>query len=136
MSDSTIKLDIGCGKKKKEGWIGIDWTDYGQEIVRDITRGIPYADETIDEIRALQILEHLYPEDVEFVLKECKRVLKPGGKITIDVPHKDRPEAYIPQHKTYYTEATFRKWAHNNGWKTLQLFSDSRPNVIWVAEKK
>ncbi len=49
-------------------------------------RRLAYADNTIDEILASHVLEHLSYSDVDVVVQEMYRVLKPGGKVIIDVP--------------------------------------------------
>jgi len=44
---------------------------------------LPFADGTFDVIFFLDVVEHLYPEEVALVLREMARVLKPGGKVVI-----------------------------------------------------
>ena len=76
-----LKLDLGSGAEEREqhrnGFIGIDFKDYGYNMVRDVTRGLPFSDNTVDEIIAHNFFEHLSSEDWMFVLKECWRVLTP-----------------------------------------------------------
>jgi len=52
----------------------------------DITKGLPFDDLSVDYIYTSQMLEHLRREDAIFVLKECHRVLKPGGVLHVVVP--------------------------------------------------
>lgn len=104
MANNLKKLNLGCGKQKLEGYIGIDIKDYGQEIVRDITRGLPFDDNSVDEIFASHFFEHLSGEDVIFVLEECYRVLKPNCEIEIRVPHSQTDEAFYPDHKSFWNE--------------------------------
>ena len=104
-----ICLNLGCGKDIKpstneEQWINIDIKDYGQEIVRDITRGLPFNNNSIDKIYASHFFEHLNGDDVRFVLEECWRVLKPNCEIYIRVPHSHCDEAFYPDHKSYWNE--------------------------------
>ncbi len=44
--------------------------------------------ESYDMIICADVVEHLYPEAFENVLNECRRLLKPGGKIVIWTPHR------------------------------------------------
>ncbi len=55
-------------------------------IHHDLSFGIPYSDATVDYIFSSHFLEHLFEKDAMNLLKECYRVLKPGGLIRISVP--------------------------------------------------
>lgn len=81
------KIDLGCGKNKKEGYTGIDKFNLeGVDIVMNLEREkLPFADNSVDEINASHLLEHI--NNIFFVLNECWRVLKPHGKMTIEVPY-------------------------------------------------
>ena len=82
-----MKLHLGCGTKKLEGWVNIDSVpECRPDLVHDITQPLPYADQTAEELLAEDLLEHFdkyirYP-----VFYEWTRVLKVGGKITLQVP--------------------------------------------------
>ena len=104
----AMKLNLGCGSTEIEGHIGIDIIDYGHNIVRDLRRGIPFFDESMVEITAKHFLEHLEQDDVIFMIDECWRVLRPGGKLIIEVPSYRAEEAYVFGHKTIFSEDTFR----------------------------
>ena len=78
-----MKLSIGCGWKydgskfkykywdkkriesekkvieKHKGYVGLDRVDYGQHYVRDLRRGLPFANNSIDGILADNVLEHI-----------------------------------------------------------------------------
>jgi len=75
-----IKLNIGAGSTKLEGFTPID-RRFGHEAGK-----LDYEDNTVDEIRASHILEHFSHGEVPGVLAEWVRVLKPGGRIRIAVP--------------------------------------------------
>lgn len=126
-----IKLNIGCGQKKKEGYIGIDKEDYGQEYVRDIEKYcLPFSDNSVDEIFCEHTLEHL--DNPMFVINEFWRVLKPEGKAIIIVPHKDNPGAYALRHKRYYNEYTFKALetdAVSRKWKIIEQVVNDRPDI-------
>ena len=102
-----MKLDLGCGNRKHEGYIGIDLEfKEGVDIVRDIEKGLPFSDETIDEIYASHILEHL--KELNFVMEECYRILKKDGMMRIIVPHAATIEAIRdPSHVRFINEQTF-----------------------------
>jgi len=52
----------------------------------DLRRGLPFNDNSVDVIYHSHFLEHLYKEDAEKFLKECYRILKPGGLMRVVVP--------------------------------------------------
>ena len=95
-----IKLNLGCASRFLEGYINID-LDSIEEIKKrypNITiddhyeflscniLSLPYDDESVDEVRADAILEHMsFLEEPKFFY-EAKRVLKPGGLLTFSVP--------------------------------------------------
>ena len=82
-----MKLHLGCGTKKLDGWINIDSVAAcGPDLVHDISQPLPYADLAVDEILAEDLLEH-FDKYLRFVVfYEWARVLKVGGTITLQVP--------------------------------------------------
>ncbi|NEQ47613.1 MAG: methyltransferase domain-containing protein [Leptolyngbya sp. SIOISBB] len=87
-SKQPIRLDLGCGSIKREGFIGIDLSSRS-DLPWNIEWGIPFPDNSIAEIRSDHFLEHLDLVQVIATLKECKRVLIPGGILDFSVPHLD-----------------------------------------------
>jgi predicted SAM-dependent methyltransferase len=90
-----IKLELGSGPKK--GVNGFTTVDrYGADIHRDLTKGIPLKNNTVSVIYSSHMLEHIpYSQLIPF-LKECLRVLKTGGHISVCVPNaRNYIQAYI-----------------------------------------
>lgn len=82
---SDVKLNLGCGKDYREGYINVDLYEDSADQRFDV-KTIPYEDNTVDEILASHVIEHFdYHESVD-VLKEWYRVLKPGGKLVLETP--------------------------------------------------
>lgn len=52
----------------------------------DLSTGIPLRDEVADYIFSSHFLEHLFRKDADYLLRECYRVLKPGGVLRISIP--------------------------------------------------
>lgn len=44
---------------------------------------LPFEDNSFDGLYNLGVIEHFTPEEIQQILAECKRVLKPGGKIVV-----------------------------------------------------
>ena len=95
-----IFLDLGCGEmpyrnyiianSKVEKYIGIDIENpvYQKSIRPDKFwdgKIIPLEDNSIDTVMATELFEHV--PDIQSVLVEINRVLKPGGKLFFTVPY-------------------------------------------------
>jgi predicted SAM-dependent methyltransferase len=80
-----IFLEIGSGDKKgKNGWVTVDL--HGSDIIHDLKKGIPLFDNSVDEIYASHVLEHISFKDLIVLLDEIYRVLKLNGKFSVCVP--------------------------------------------------
>lgn len=86
--DGPIRLDLGCGASKREGFIGIDLSPEA-DIQWDLRQGLPCKDNTVSVIRSDHFFEHLELKDLIKILKECRRVLISGGLLDFSVPHID-----------------------------------------------
>ena len=103
-SQQDYKLDLGCGKNKKEDCIGIDDDNYGQEIIWDITEGIPFPDNSIIYINMGNFIEHITEEDIPWLFVDILRICKSGAIVDITTPHSDSIEAYRMGHVSYWNE--------------------------------
>jgi len=112
---TMILLDIGCGINKKEDFIGIDKIKTScTDIVVDIEKEkLPFKDNSVDYIYCDNVLEHL--SDIEFIMKEIYRVLKPLGVFEVIVPFFRNPFTYRPVHKLYFCCNSFDYWIKGNG---------------------
>jgi predicted SAM-dependent methyltransferase len=82
-----MKLHLGCGKRKLEGWLNCDLHDSDHDL--DI-RTLPFDDNSADSIMAIHVCEHFYKHDILNVLIEWRRVLKEGGIIILELPCLDK----------------------------------------------
>ena len=55
-------------------------------VHHNLKYGLPFADQSVDFVYASHVLEHFYPKVARRLLREAKRVLKPGGYIRVCVP--------------------------------------------------
>lgn len=86
-----MKIDLGCGKNKKEGFIGVDSLPFpGVDVVLNVgTDPWPWVDGSVEEAHASHLVEHLTREQRAHFFNELYRVLKPKGTATIITPFAD-----------------------------------------------
>jgi hypothetical protein len=91
-----LKLELGCGNSKAgPDWTGVDSRQFeGVDLVADLTKPWPWADNSVDEIRASHFVEHLEAGDRIHFVNEAFRVLKPGATAQIITPHWNSCRAY------------------------------------------
>lgn len=81
------KINLGCGFDHREGWINIDAVPaVHPDLMHDLHEPLPFADNSVVEVLAQDILEHFTKEKVTEVIAEIGRVVKLGGKVTLRVP--------------------------------------------------
>jgi len=80
-------LNVGCGRNANADFINIDYLWHPQiDICWDITRKLPFGDQSIEGVFTEHCLEH-FPLQVVFeILKDIRRVLKPGSTLRVVVP--------------------------------------------------
>ena len=122
-----MKINLGAGIKKPDGYINIDHDqltnpDYVIDL-DDVHIKLPFDDNTVDEIRAWHILEHIGDGFIP-LMKEMYRVCKNGAILDIIAPHHFH-EAYYgdPTHKrpiTVNCMSMFSKQFNKNHIATIQ----------------
>jgi ubiquinone/menaquinone biosynthesis C-methylase UbiE len=55
----------------------------GAEVIMADARDLPLPDEMADVVALLDVVEHLAPPELEQVLAEANRILRPGGRILV-----------------------------------------------------
>ena len=111
-----MKLNLGAGTKRYEGYINID-NDVGSQpnYILDLEKdNLPFENNTVDHVLAHHILDHL-GDGFFHCLKELYRVCKPNTIIDVRVPH--------PRHDTFLIDPTHRRPIYPH---TLDMFSRSR----------
>lgn len=110
------KLNLGCGNHTPIGWINVDYA-IGSKLakipffyalgithlkwnnsilIHNLLKPFPWETESVDVIYSSHTLEHFTREEGYSFLRECHRVLKPGGIIRIVVPDlKESINAYL-----------------------------------------
>lgn len=96
-------LDIGCGRKKLSGAVGLDQCSFpGVDIVSDLNRPLPLENASFDAVHANQVLEHV--NNVVDLVYEAYRVLRPGGIFLLHCPYFRSSWAHLdPTHIRCFT---------------------------------
>lgn len=88
-----VKINIGAGTDIQEGYVNVDMVELpGIDVVHNLMNyPWPFEDSSANEIRAIDVLEHLPPyigeeHGVIKFINECWRILKPGGELYIQTP--------------------------------------------------
>ena len=142
-------LDMGCGERLTVPWaVGVDQFPEGDftpwrhtskaQIVADIFRPLPmFEDNSVDAIIARHVLEHTI--DVITVLREWRRILKPGGRLIIASPNEEIVDG-VPMDVTHLhglTPNSMRSMAEAAGLKQVAYTPDcgNRLSFVSVFEK-
>jgi predicted SAM-dependent methyltransferase len=87
-SNKVFKLQIGAQSNSINDWLNVDLEPKSHQVaLMDATKPFPFADETFDFVFSEHMIEHINFEQGKFMLQECFRVLKKGGKIRIVTPN-------------------------------------------------
>jgi SAM-dependent methyltransferase len=153
-------VDLGCGMggmleplAKHGRVIGMDIEHEALRFCRErghesvcVGRGehLPFAADQLDLITAFDTIEHI-ADDVT-VLRECRRVLRPGGRIFVSVPawqwlytHQDR----LVHHERRYTSTLLAERFRSAGLRTIRvsyinffLFPVIVPVLLWTKYRQ
>lgn len=117
-----LRLDLGCGQNKREGFLGVDYVKVdGVEFVQDLFQfPWPWKDASTEEIHTSHFFEHIPQMTRPKFMDECYRILIPGGKMTVIVPYYSSMRAVQDYHHQWppICEASFlyfnREWRKAN----------------------
>lgn len=82
---NPIYLHLGAGSRRIPGFINID-IEPGAEMQLDLTQPLPWPDRSVSGIFSEHFIEHIAQADAIRLLRECRRVLVPGGVVRIATP--------------------------------------------------
>ncbi len=85
-----LKLHLGCGGFYKKGYVNIDKHPVNVKSVDrsfDCQNPLDYNTDSVYEILAIHLFEHLKRSGLNRTVKSWHRVLKPGGKLILELPN-------------------------------------------------
>jgi SAM-dependent methyltransferase len=109
-------LDVGCGRNKRPGAIGVDSNrDTAADVIADINQGrLPFRDAAFEKISAVHVIEHV--ADVIATIEELHRVARPNGVIVIETPHYTDFSSFCdPTHRWHLNSFSFRYFTEEGG---------------------
>ena len=130
-----IRLNLGCGQNKKDGYVNVDKYDtFEPDRVWDLERcPWPFDSDSVTEVVMHHSLEHMGASTEGFlaIMQELYRVCAAGAVIAIDVPH-PRGDGYAgdpthvrpitPQILSLFSKRNNREW-QRLGWPNTPLAS-------------
>jgi predicted SAM-dependent methyltransferase len=107
------RLHIGCGDNLLQGWLNSDFPARSPAVLElDATRTFPFRDGAFSYVYSEHMIEHVPYAGGASMLKECHRVLKPGGKIRISTPDlRFLIDLYLAGDRRTALQNNYIKWA-------------------------
>jgi len=122
-------LNVGCGNKFHKEWININMTSNSPYVKsHNILKGIPLSDDQFDVIYHSQVLEHFPREKAPDFIRECFRVLKPGGIMRVVVPDLKNIVNEYMKHLHENIENPSKQAEANYDWIMLEMYDQTVRN--------
>lgn len=101
-----LHLHLGCGNEYLPGFVNVDANPREHiDLWIDVRNGLPFKTGSVDSIYTSQMIEHLFPDELDRFLAECYRVLKFGGGLRILVPNlKSAIVAYSQDRHDFFSD--------------------------------
>lgn len=118
-------LNLGCGTRFHPLWSNVDFISTEKGVIaHDLRKGVPFQDSVFDVVYSSHILEH-FPKNAALpFIKECYRVLRPGGIIRIAVPDLERiARLYLQALEKASSGDEY--WQHNYDWIMLEMYDQT-----------
>ncbi len=80
-------LNLGCGGCFHRDWVNVDFVSSDPDVIKhDLREKLPFSDSSFSVVYHSHVLEHLPRRAAPGFIRECHRVLKPGGILRVVVP--------------------------------------------------
>jgi predicted SAM-dependent methyltransferase len=119
-------LNVGCGKKFHPTWTNVDMASNSPHVeAHNLLNGFPYPDARFDVVYHSQVLEHIPKDKAAGFLRECRRVLRPGGVLRVVVPDLENIAREYLRHLQQNLDHPTAVSAANYDWILLELFDQT-----------
>ncbi len=121
-------LNLGCGNRFHPDWVNINFSSTDEGVIAaDLSKGIPFPDESFDMVYHSHLLEHFSKTDAPGFVGECNRVLRPEGIVRVVVPDL---ETIARQYLSALENAkvSVEGSEHNYDWMLLEMFDQITRN--------
>jgi ubiquinone/menaquinone biosynthesis C-methylase UbiE len=144
LGPADAALDLGCGDGRLTSLlqapvvVGADVSDVALgrarsrlpeivELVGLVPGGeLPFADNEFDLVLCAEVLEHVH--DLQRLLSEARRVLRPGGRLAVTTPGHwflMRPPVPLSPHIRFFTRGSLRLLLVDMGFEVVSLRRES-----------
>ncbi len=104
-----MKLHLGSGKVKLNGWQNIDLDAPEADMHLDLREKLPFGDQLITHIYNEHFIEHITREESVNLLRECHRILKNDGVLRLSTPNlKYITVAYLSRNITEWQDVSWQ----------------------------
>ena len=87
----SIKINLGSGHWKFDGWVNVDFDlESLPEVCANLAQSLPFKSGTADLMHTEDFIDQLELDQARLFLQECHRILKPDGVIRILTPDLER----------------------------------------------
>lgn len=110
-----MKLNLGCGHKHRDGFIGVDkYPCDAVDVTADLSGRLPFDDHAAEEVWMDNVIEHI--PDLPALMREIHRVCRAGARLTVITPH-------------YSSNASWREPTHVHHLSYFSMDYFERPDV-------
>ncbi len=133
-----MKLNLGCGPNKKEGYLNCDISkEVNPDKIVDLEKKLPFKDNSVEEIFASHVLEHI--KNLLPLFSEFYRICKNGAILKIKVPYFSHESAFSNMtHVRFFTWTTFDflDEKHSEHWQGVGNFKIIKKKLRWRKQLK
>lgn len=121
---NKLRIDLGCGSRKKEGTIGVDlYAQPGVDYVLNLqTDPLPFPDRSVEYVHSSHFLEHIENGDyVAKIFAEISRVCVDGAEVELWTPYLWSNSAFVFGHNVCFNEDHYFHpcvW-HSDFWQNI-----------------
>jgi predicted SAM-dependent methyltransferase len=124
-SSQIRKLQLGAGFTHLDGWLSTDIDPKSDRVMYlDATERFPFDSNTFDYVFTEHLIEHMSWRDGLHMLRECRRVLKPGGTVRIATPDLEVLLA-LYGHNRSPLQARYIKWMTDRSLHGIAVYKAS-----------